>query len=284
MPIGAHVSFISSSVFQTVQSALHQGMNAAQFFLGNPKSCQRARPTEQDLSKTKAILSAVPLQVFTHFPYVANLAGSVAQLAWNGHCNQDQKTKEVLLSLEKELEIVSTFGGKGVIIHPGAFPDRQKGLETIAQSLDKLKFAPNSFLLLENSAGQGNSLATTFEEIQTILEGMTNIENKKHIKVCIDTCHTFAYGLYDLRNVEEVDRMFEEFEQLFGIGCLGLIHLNDSVEAFKSRKDRHACLGEGCIWKDDNSALLHLFSICKEKGISMVMETEVSDMDYVFAL
>jgi len=276
--VGSHSCF-SGKIYDTINYSIAKGMYATQFFMGNPYGFDRAKISMEDIEKTKKLLRNYPTHIFTHYPYVANLAGSKDSLAWNGNASQDGKTSHILKSLEYELSVISNFDTlrNGVVIHPGCFPDRNKGLLTIAKSINKINFTTNSKLILENSAGQGTSLATTFEEIKTIIENID--ENKKgNIGVCIDTCHTFAYGLYDLSKVEEVEKMFIDFDNILGLDKLTLIHLNDSKEKFKSRKDRHELLKQGFIWKNDDISLRYLLEKCKTHNIPCILETEESDM------
>jgi deoxyribonuclease-4 len=138
-------------------------------------------------------------------------------------------------------------------------------------------------LILENSAGQGVSLATTFREIRKIIDGVD--ENKRdNIGVCIDTCHIYAYGDYDLSRERDVDRMFRDFEECIGMDKISLIHLNDSKNAMKSRKDRHECLGQGCIWKGCEKSLVYLLERCDRIRVPIVLETDLSDMKVVAGL
>ena len=276
--VGAHTCF-EKKISDTLWTSVNFGMYTTQFFMGNPYGFDRAKITEEDISDSKRIMARFPMNVFTHYPYVSNLAGSKDVLAWNGDKKQDVKTGYILKSLEYELGVIAKLGVKksGVVIHPGNFPDREKGLEAISKSINKINFHKESKLILENSAGQGVSLATTFREIRKIIEGVD--ENKRdNVGVCIDTCHIYAYGDYDLGEEREVDRMFRDFEECIGIDRLSLIHLNDSQNARRSRKDRHECLGEGCIWKNRRRSLVYLLDRCDKIGVPMVLETDLSDM------
>lgn len=276
--IGAHTGF-SGNICDTLWTSVNYGMYATQFFMGNPKGFNRAKITEEDISNCKKILSRYPMHVFSHFPYVSNLVGSTECLAWNGDDKQDSKTIHVIKSLEYELSILSNFNSmrNGVVIHPGNFKDRKKGLETIAKSINKIHFQNDSKLILENSAGQGVSLATTLRELQTIIE---NVEESKrrNIGVCIDTCHLFAYGDYNLSDIKDIDRLFIDFEEIIGLEKFTLLHLNDSETVQKSKKDRHACLGKGYIWKESFESLIYLLDKCKSVGIPAVLETHGIDM------
>jgi deoxyribonuclease-4 len=50
---------------------------------------------------------------------------------------------------------------------------------------------------------------------------------------------------YDV--VDRYDEVFDEFEEAVGIERIGLFHLNDSVGALGSRRDRHAHIGKGLL-------------------------------------
>lgn len=274
--VGAHTAF-SGKICDTLWSGINHGMMALQFFMGSPQGYNRSKISDQDLKECSKIVSRFPLHIFTHFPYVSNLAGSKDILAWNGNLEQDKKTNMMLKGLEYELGIMSNFTNSGVVIHPGNYPDRKKGIEAIAKSINKINFFGNSKLILENSAGQGTSLATTFEEIKAIID-LVDKDKHKHLGVCIDTCHTYAYGLYDLSKCEEVDKLFSDFDKIIGLDKLTLFHLNDSETKMKSKKDRHACLGTGYIWKDGMDSLKHLLVMCEKYGIPLILETHGIDM------
>lgn len=273
--LGAHTSF-SGSLSNTIWSGVNYGMYALQFFLGSPQGFNRATISDEDMKNAKKILERFPTKVFSHFPYVANLAGSKDSLAWAGDTIQDNKTLHVLKGLSYELNVLSEIEG-GVVIHAGNYPNEEKGLWAIAQSIEKITFSKNALLLLENSAGQGTSLTTTLLQIRKVID-LVSLEKRKHLGVCIDTCHTFAYGDYDLSKVSEMYRLFTDFDQIIGASYLKLIHLNDSETPLKSRKDRHACIGTGHIWGKNFDSLKVLLKICKERDIPCVLETHGLDM------
>jgi len=276
--VGAHTGF-AGKICDTLWTSVNYGMYTTQFFMGNPQGFDRAKISFDDIAESKKILAKYPMHVFSHFPYVANLAGSVASLAWNGDETQDSKTRHIIKSLEYELSVLSNFdsGRNGVVIHPGSFKDREKGLAAISKSINKINFTENSKLVLENASGQGSALATTFQEIKTIIDGVDE-SKQEHIGVCIDTCHLFAYGDYDLSKVSEIDRMFADFDDIIGLEYFTLLHLNDSETKLKGKVDRHACLGKGYIWGDSFASLKHLLDRCKSLDIPAVLETHGVDM------
>jgi apurinic endonuclease APN1 len=268
--IGAHTSF-SGIISNTIKESINYGMYATQFFMGNPQSFKRAIISTKDLEDSKTLISRFPMSVFSHFPYIANLAGSVQCLAWSGNRKCDDKTNAVLESITYELGILAELGG-GVVIHPGSFKNRKQGIETIFKSINKIDFPKNSKLVLENSAGQGTTLATTLYEIKEIIDG---VKKKEHIGVCIDTCHLMSYGEYNFKDTENIDKFFIDFENIIGMKYLSLIHLNDSETEIGSKRDRHACLLTG-FWKWNT--LTHFLDKCKVFKIPIILETHVCDM------
>jgi len=278
---GCHTTF-EKNIFDTLSSAVFYGMRATQFFMGNPKSFTRAKINQSDIKKSNLLLARFPTDVFTHYPYLANLAGtSKESLAWDGDAEQDTKTTKLLKSISEEIQTISKLDSKnsGVVVHPGAHKNKKGGLKAISTSINKIDFQGGNHckLILENAAGQGKSLATTLEEIKSILDGVEE-KKKPYVGVCIDTCHLFAYGEYDISKVEEVDRFFVDFNVLIGLEKLCLFHLNDSLEKLGSKMDRHAGLGTGHIWGKSTDSLVHLLNLCAEREIPVVLETSGLDM------
>ena len=272
--VGAHLPF-RKELYPSLYEAIQRGMYTMQVFLGNPKSFTRQMLTEEDIRACKTLLRRYPLKIFTHFPYIANLAGRSKKggLAWNCNLSVDRCVRAMMRGLEYELTIVARVG-KGVVIHPGSFPDRVLGHETVAKTINKLQFTPGGMLLLENCAGEGNKLCRTFKELGSVLS-LVNDENRKHVGVCVDTAHIWGQGDYDLRNVNEVKRLFEDFDKEIGLKDLKLLHLNDSMVLLGSKKDRHAPITMGHIWSELCSldSLRYLLNRCKELSIPAVLET-----------
>ncbi len=281
--IGYHVQF-SSNIYNSAYLAISMGLTSMQFFMGNPRSYNRHKASKSDIKKTIKLCKRFPINIFSHFPYIANLAGSRDILAWKGNAEQDEKTMKVIKQLEYELGIIAQFSSSnknvvgGVVIHPGNHKDRKKGLNAIAQSINKINFiSPHCKLLLENSAGQGHTLATTFEELRDIYDKIDD-EKKDNIGFCIDTAHIFGYGLYDLSDSDQIKKLFSDFDRLIGLDKFSLLHLNDSKVPLGSRKDRHQTLGDGYIWEEDLSSLFVLLDLCKLHNIPIILETESIDI------
>jgi apurinic endonuclease APN1 len=270
--VGAHVPFCKE-IYPSLVGAISEGMYSLQIFMGNPKSYTRQCISDDDIHACQMLLERYPTHVFTHFPYIANLAGRSKRggLAWSGDISVDRSVTMMLSGLEYELAVVARIG-KGVVIHPGSFPDREVGHKAVSQTINRIQFTSGGMLLLENCAGEGNKLCRTFTEIKSVMT-LVNDKNLKHIGVCVDTAHIWGQGDYDLREILEVERLFHDFEEELGIENFRLLHLNDSQVKLGSKKDRHAPIGMGEIWSGGQESLICLLDKCREYEIPMVLET-----------
>ena len=142
--VGDHTRF-SISIANTVLEGIREGMRTIQFFMGDPKAAwKRDEISNDDIENTKKLIRRFPMNVFTHYPFCANLAGQATKgcLAWSGDLTVDRKLLGMMKALEYELGIVANFSEKrsGVVIHPGSYPDREAGHCAVAKTLNKIKF------------------------------------------------------------------------------------------------------------------------------------------------
>ena len=165
-PVGSHIP-LHDTLYQSVKIAVNLNQSTVQFFLGNPYKFDRRELSENDLEKTRSLIKRYNIKVFSHAPYVHNLAGNKDNLAWEKNDKINDKLRVGMNSLEKELEILSKLGG-GVVIHPGTFKDKKKCLETVIKTLNNIKYSKNSMLLLENCAGEGSKIFSTISELKII--------------------------------------------------------------------------------------------------------------------
>ena len=152
--------------------------------------------------------------------------------------------------------------GKGIVF----------GRRRVAEGVLKAMAAeePKSMILLENMAGQRNSVGASFEDIKVILDG---IGDGRRVGVCFDTCHAYAAG-YDLATGKAVEHTFKRFDEVIGLERLKVLHLNDSKGGLGSRLDRHERIGKGHIGKKGFRAILNYRPIGNRP---MILETPVSN-------
>jgi deoxyribonuclease-4 len=121
-------------------------------------------------------------------------------------------------------------------------------------------------VLLENMAGQKNSVGSRFEEIKLILDG---VKEEKRVGVCLDTCHAFASG-FDLTSRQAVERTMSLFDDCVGYTRLKVVHLNDSKGPLGSNLDRHEDVGKGRIGTNGMKAILHYGGLAERP---LILET-----------
>src|SRR5207244_8449171 len=128
-----------------------------------------------------------------------------------------------------EIDRAESLGLLGVVLHPGCYTlgSEAEGLQLIADALLELLAARRrgrTMVILEQTAGQGTSLGSTFEQLASILAKMND---HRRIGVCLDTCHLLASG-YDICSPEGYAHTFAQFVRLIGTSRLKVFHLNDS--------------------------------------------------------
>jgi deoxyribonuclease-4 len=274
--IGSHVHFLGT-LSKTYQNILMRNMPSIQFFLGGNKGYKRTIVSEDDIQIAQALQSEHHINTYVHLPYIYNLCGSkkYKSLAWKGNQIVDAIMNRVINNIEYELGVMAKLSTprsqNGCVVHVGTWENKTDGIQTIAETLNRIQFPQNSTLLLENTAGSGSTIGKTLGEIKQIYSLLnTNIQD--HVKNCIDTQHIFASGQYDLRQHSEIDRLFVDFETLFGVEKLGLIHFNDSKSAFASQVDNHELYGHGEIWGQHHSSMDYILSRIERLRIPLVVE------------
>lgn len=286
--LGSSIGLSEDSNFKltnTIKGGLLWGMYSMQICLGNMQSYTRSKINGKDIIKCKKIQDKFGCNIYSHMPYVYNLCGSAKCLCWSGNKEQDNKSLQMIKSIEYELNILSNFNkGKyksGCVIHPGSVNNSrkdkkilQKGLETIAQTINKIKFPENSMLLLENCSFEGNKLAKDLDELVKIYE---LVKCKENVGICIDTAHLWGCGEKNMNmgKIDDINNFLKEFDSKLGLDKLKLIHLNDSRVKFGSHKDAHQLIGQGYIWKNNLDTLGYFLD--KTKNIPTVLETSPTD-------
>jgi len=215
----------------------------------------------------KAIRSSIQASdffpIFLHLPYLPNIAS-----------RESKFYSRSVDSIATDLERAEQLGAQYLIIHIGhrLHSTEEEAMEAVSQGIGQAfrKIKNSVMLLLENTAGQGSEIGTTFEQIAKMIEG---IEENRRVGVCLDTAHSFEAG-YDLSTREGIERALESFDKTIGLKRLHLIHLNDSKTPLGSGKDRHWHIGEGQIGLD---GFRHLINHSLLRNLPGIMETPRKD-------
>ncbi|KAF4999518.1 hypothetical protein FGRMN_2387 [Fusarium graminum] len=263
MHIGAHVS-AAGGVQNSVANAVHIGANAFALFLksqrkwANPPLDSNAK--NQFISMCKDHSYSAGEHALPHGSYLVNLAQV-----------DEDKANQAYTSFVDDLQRCEQLGIRLYNFHPGSTggEPRPAAIGRIAAQLNKSHRATKAVItVLENMAGSGNVIGSTWEDLRDIIE---LVEDKSRVGVCIDTCHAFAAG-YDLRTADAFKRTVDSFNDIVGHKYLKAFHLNDSKAPFNSNRDLHANIGTGFLGL---RAFHSIMNHAPFAGMPMVLETPI---------
>lgn len=258
--IGPHIS-IAKGFSKAAQSAVDMGANTFQFFSRNPRGGNAKAFDERDIMKFQEIRKDNKFgPLLAHAPYTMNLAGVKEEVYEFG--------RKVI---KEDIQRMDSLGIEFLCFHPGSHVGSgvEVGIDKIASALNEaITGNENITVLLETMSGKGSEIGFTFEQIREIID---KVEHDEKIGVCLDTCHIFSAG-YDI--VNDLDSVIDKFDKIIGLERLKAVHLNDSMMPFKSKKDRHACIGEGEIGLD---AIIRFITHPKLKHLPFYLETPLEE-------
>lgn len=284
--IGCHINK-NGTIYDSVYKHACGVMSCAQIFISSPRGFNVPPIDKKDSEKTLSFLECSVFNVYVHACLLYNLNGMTKFDTIDEHIAKAktskilekllEEKKKIPTSIERvvgllstELNLCKNTFGTGVVVHIGSGENKEKAIVRISNTINQVfeQTEDGVFLMLENAAGEGNKIGSDINEIFEIIE---NVEKKSQIGICIDTCHLFAAGVWDISKPEIVQKFFKWFEEKRG-SPPDLIHLNDSMGEFGCKKDRHATLGEGYIFKN-KQALKCIVDYCNENKIDMILET-----------
>lgn len=262
--LGLHVS-IADSLDSAFDRAAEVGCTTFQMFTRNPRGW-RFKPLARDQVSAfveKRKKSGLE-KIVDHMPYLPNLASPD-----RGMMKASRKT------LDAEVKRCDALGIDYLVAHLGSHMGKgtMVGIKNVAEAFSEAISGSSgeTTLLLENMAGQKNSVGARFEELKQILD---LVKKSERAAVCFDTCHAYAAG-FDLAGPTAVDNTMALFDECVGLDRIKVVHLNDSKGPIGSNLDRHENIGEGKIGERGFRSFLHY------KGITdrpLILETPYSDV------
>jgi deoxyribonuclease IV len=265
MQVGLHVS-IAGSIDKSVDNATEMGCSAFQIFTRNPRGWDAKALSKNDITSFKEKLAASKIDRFAtvaHMPYLPNLSSP-----------EDDPFAKSLNSLIDEVKRCSKLGIPYLVAHLGSHKGSgdENGIKKLVKAFtNAAKETPDDVtILLENTAGQKNSVGSDFEQLAFIL---FQLKPEKRFGVCLDTCHAFAAG-YDLRTKKAATLTLKKFEKAIGIERLKIVHLNDSKGEIGCNIDRHEHIGLGQIGE---IGLAQVIKFSNSKNIPIILETPIDE-------
>ena len=244
MLVGAHVS-TAGGLVRAHERAVERGCEAMQVFNQSPRQWRPTRWKPDDVAEFLSHRKQSPVKSVTiHAVYLINPATKDREMR-----------KKSADSLIHALRMGEEIDADGVVLHPGSTvgEPHEEALPRVGEMLKHaLRESERVRLLLENTAGAGNTLGRSFEELRELID---LAGGDKRIGVCLDSCHMFATG-FDVTTADKIGKVVGQFKKTIGIRRLKCLHVNDSMTPLGSNRDRHAIPGQGEIGETGCAAFL----------------------------
>ena len=266
--IGAHVPTSGGMATRSIEYALTIKAEAIQVFASSPRTWATSTPNPQMDEKFREKTTEHDIEPYVHASFLINL-GSPTQSTY------ENSLSATAYSLKRGREI----GAKGVVVHTGSAVDESHVVnawkqihEGVMPILNNLK-DDDPWLLLEPTAGQGQSLVKKLDDLTKYFEAL---EWHPKVGVCLDTCHVFAAG-HDIKKPGGMKETLDLLVEIVGLERIQLIHANDSMDICGNLKDRHQNLGKGEIGIEPFAELLAHPVVAKAP---LILETPGAELEH----
>lgn len=236
MLIGAHVSS-SGGIHTAIDRAEAMGAESVQVFTQSPRTWRPTNHPPENFERFKERRAEAGIDgVLCHAVYLVNLASP----------KNDFYEKSVA-AMANTLDVAREIEADGVVFHIGSHlgAGMEEGLDRVVAAMRVLldRSSETTWLLMENSAGSGDTIGRSIEELALVFE---QLDRHSRLGVCLDSCHLYASG-YDVTDEAALDAVLDELDREIGLDRLRALHVNDSKTPLGSNVDRHDNVGEGLL-------------------------------------
>ena len=218
------------------ERAVERGCEAMQVFNQSPRAWRPTRWKPDDVAEFLSLRKDSPVKSVTiHAVYLINPATKDREMR-----------KKSADSLIHALRMGDEIRADGVVLHPGSTvgEPQDEALSRVGEMVrHALSESDGCRLLLENTAGAGNTIGRSFEELRELID---LAGGDKRIGICLDSCHMFASGS-DITTADRLTEVIDSYAKVVGMRRLKCLHVNDSLTGLGSNRDRHAPPGDGEI-------------------------------------
>lgn len=234
---GLHVS-AEGGPQRALERALDLRCEAFQLFTRNPRMWRLTPLRDEDVLSFRLARSQQRIgPVIVHTMYLINLASPDTDLRERG-----------IAAIAEDLVRADRLGCEYVVTHVGAMRElspsaaRRRVVAALNNVLARTRgVAP--LLLLENSAGSGRVIGSSFAELVRMAD---DVREPDRVGYAVDSAHVFQAGV-DVRTRAGIDAALEPIACGPGLERLRVVHLNDSKTRLGSNHDRHEHIGRGYI-------------------------------------
>ena len=257
MLIGAHVS-PAGGLPKAIARGVERECDSIQIFSQSPRAWKPTAHTDEAIEGFRAARDESRIDaVLIHAVYLLNCATDDSELR--------QKSLDGLVN---SLSVGDAIGADAVVLHPGSAKtgDPAEAIKRAGEVIEEaIKRTDHCDLHLENTAGAGGTLGRSFAELGALLDASGG---DKRLGICLDSCHLYASG-YEVSTDKGLTATLDECDREVGLDRLRSLHVNDSMTALGSNRDRHAAPGEGEIGSKGLSVFL---SEPRFEGMTVILE------------
>jgi deoxyribonuclease-4 len=234
MLCGAHVS-AAGGIDTAIDRIEAIGGDCVQVFTQSPRMWKPTAHTPEAVERFRARRAEAGIGgVVCHAVYLVNLAAPDVEVY-----------RKSVAALVATVDTAVALGADGVVFHVGSHlgAGLASGRRRIVSGMRKAlaRCEGDMWLLMENSAGAGGTIGRSLPELAGLVDAL---DGHPRLGICLDSCHLWASG-YDVTKPAVVHEVVAEVDATIGLDRLRALHVNDSVPALGSNRDRHANLLEG---------------------------------------
>jgi deoxyribonuclease IV len=237
MHFGGHVG-TAGGIDTSIGRAREMGAGALQVFTQSPRQWRHPEIRPEAAERFRAGRAAAHIaDVACHATYLINLGST-----------DDTTYHRSVRALRDTMAAARLIGADSVVVHLGSHLGR--GLDAaLHQVVPAVQIVlgeaagSDTWLLFENTAGAGDTLGRTVEELAHVIE---DLGRPRRLGICLDTCHLWASGV-DITDPGRLDELVDEVDERIGLERLRCLHVNDAAVGLGANRDRHAPVGLGEI-------------------------------------
>ena len=238
MEFGAHLK-TAGGAYKAAIRAGEIGATALQIFTQSPRQWRHPDLDPAAAERFRAARDENGIGTVTcHATYLINLGAT-----------DDTVYSRGVEALRQTMLTAQAYAADGVVFHLGSHLGRgldaalHRVIPAMHVVLGEGDPASPTRLVIENSAGAGNTMGLTIEDIARVIDELGRPER---VGVCLDTCHLWATGV-DIRDPARVEELVSEVDERIGLDRLLCLHVNDAALPLGAHRDRHADPGSGLI-------------------------------------
>jgi deoxyribonuclease IV len=237
--------------------------HAVQLFAQSPRMWRFPEHDPADLERFREQRARTRVgAVLVHTLYLCNLATP-----------DDAMYDKSVETVVKTMDTARALEAEGVVLHVGSHLGTgfDAGLARVVPALRTAlaRSSETTWLLLEDSAGAGDTIGRSVEELAVLVDAL---DRHERLGICLDTCHLWVSGV-DVTDPAVVDALVAEVDERIGLDRLRALHVNDAAAELGSNRDRHASIGKGVLGRGVGAFLAHP----SLQGLPAILETPGPD-------